>query len=86
MVPVVIACLVFLVIGTLLAAFPGRVRDFIIGACVHGRWGFWIGKEMILRRVKKPSYSLELRIIGIVCILGAAVCAWVLFGDKKPMP
>jgi membrane protein required for beta-lactamase induction len=86
MLPFILACLVFLVIGGLLTVWPTQVRDFIMDACVQARWGFWIGREIILRRVRRPSYLYELRIIGIVCIFAAAICAWIIFGEKKPLP
>lgn len=82
----ILACLVFLVIGGLLTVWPKRVRDFIRDACIHGRWGFWIGRTIILRRVESPAYLLELRVIGVVCILAAVICAWIVFGEKKPLP
>ena len=85
MFPFVLAFLLFLLVGLLLTARPSWVREWIIDACTQGRWGFWIARETILRRVRKPAYLYELRVIGIICLLGATVCAWIIFGEKKPL-
>jgi hypothetical protein len=77
------AFLLFLITGTLFTVWPKRVQKFIINACESGRWGFWIARSIILRRVKKPEYLIELRLIGIGCIWGAVVCAWILFAAKR---
>jgi hypothetical protein len=51
--------------------------------CVRERrWGFWIGRNMILRRVKKPGYLIELRLIGIVCLWAAVILGWALLAPK----
>jgi hypothetical protein len=84
MIPLFLAFAIFGVVGVLLTGWPGRVREFIIDACVRGRWGFWIGRNIILRRVRKPGYILELRLIGIVALCGAVACAWVFLGGKLP--
>jgi hypothetical protein len=86
MIPLVLAFIIFSVSGALFTFAPGRVRDFIVDACVRGRWGFWIGREIILRRVRKASYLFELRLIGFGCILGAVACFWIIFAEKKVLP
>lgn len=83
MILLVLAFLLFLLVGTLLTGWPKRVRGFIINACESGRWGFWIGRGIILRRVKKPAYLIELRLIGIVCLWGAVISAWALLAPKQ---
>jgi hypothetical protein len=84
MIPLFLAFAIFGVVGVLLTGWPSRVREFIIAACVQGRWGFWIGRNMILSRVKESGYILELRLVGIVSLCGAAACAWVFLGGKLP--
>jgi len=86
MIPFVLAFIVFSISGTLFMFAPRRVRDFIVDSCLRARWGFWIGREMILRRVRKPSYLFELRLLGFICILGAVVCFWIIFAEKKILP
>ena len=83
-IPFVFAFLLFLSIGLLFTGWPKLVREFTINACESGRWGFWIGRNIILRRVKKPGYLIELRLIGIGCLWGAVVCAWILLAAKRP--
>jgi len=60
------------------------VREFTINACESGRWGFWFARDITLRRVKKPQYIGELRLIGLACLWGAVICAWALCGAKQP--
>jgi hypothetical protein len=83
MIPLGFVFLVFLTAGILFTGWPRHVRDFTIDACEKGRYGFWIARNMMLRRVTKPGYVVELRLIGIVCILGAVVCAWIFFAPKQ---
>jgi hypothetical protein len=83
MILLLLAFLVFLIPGILCTVWPKRVRDFTIGACESGRWGFWIARGIILRRVKKPAYLIELRLIGIGCLWGAVLCAWALLAPKR---
>ena len=45
--------------------------------------GFWIGRGIILRRVKKPVYHIELRLIGVVSLWAAVLCAWALLAPKR---
>jgi hypothetical protein len=81
-IPLVFAFLFFLSIGILFTGWPKLVREFTINAYESGRWGFWIGRNMILRRVKKPGYLIELRLIGR-CLFGAAVLlGWGLLAPK----
>ena len=80
--PFLFAFLVFLTIGMLLTGWPKRVRQFTINACESGRWGFWIGRNIILRRVKKPGYLIELRVMGIVCLCTAVLLGWALLAPK----
>jgi hypothetical protein len=37
---------------------------------------------MILRRVKKPGYLIELRVIGIVSLWAAVLLGWMLLAPK----
>lgn len=82
MIPFVFAFLLFLTIGILFTGWPKLVREFTINACESGRWGFWIGRNIILRRVKKPGYLIELRLIGIVCLWAAVLVGWMLLAPK----
>ena len=84
MIPLLVAFVVFSAIGLSLTVRPTRVRDFIIDACVRGKWGFWIARNVILRRVQKPGYTVELRLIGIVSLLGAVACAWIFLAEHFP--
>jgi hypothetical protein len=77
------AFVLFLTACILFSGWPKRVREFTIHACETGRWGFWIARGMILRRVKKPGYLIELRLIGIGCLWGAIVCAWIILAPKQ---
>ena len=79
------AFIVFFAFGTLLTVRPDKVRDFIFDASLQGRWGFWFGRERIMRRVKKRFYLFELRLIGIGCLCGAVICAWIIFAPKAPL-
>jgi hypothetical protein len=83
MIPFLPVFLLFLVTGILFTVWPSRVCDFTIDACERGRWGFWIARGIILRRVKKPAYLIELRLIGIGCLWGAVICAWALLTPKR---
>jgi hypothetical protein len=83
MIPFLLAFLLFLITGILGTVWPKRVRDFTISACESGRWGFWIGRSIILRRVKKPGYLIELRIIGIGCLCTAVLLGWALLAPKR---
>lgn len=83
MIPLLFAFLIFLAAGTLCVGWPKRVQKFFIDACESGRWGFWIARNIILRRVNKPGYLIELRLIGIVSLCGAIVCAWAFFAPKR---
>jgi hypothetical protein len=83
-VPLILALLAFLIVGILFTGWPRRVRKFTIWACESRRWGFWIARGIILRRVNKPAYLIELRLIGIACLWGAGVCAWILFAAGRP--
>lgn len=83
MILLVFAFLLFLITATLLIGWPKRVRGFIINACESGRWGFWIGRGIMMRRAEKPAYLIELRLIGLGCLWGALVCAWALLAAKQ---
>jgi len=83
MIPFLLIFLLFLAIGILCTIWPKRVRDFTISACETGRWGFWIGRGIILRRVKKPAYLIELRLIGVVSLWAAVLCAWAILAPKR---
>lgn len=72
----------FLIMGILFTGWPKLVREFTINACESGRWGLWIGRSIILRRVKKPGYPIELRLIGIGCLCTAVLLGWVLIAPK----
>jgi hypothetical protein len=82
MIPFILIFLLFLVVGILFTRWPRLVREFTINACESGRWGFWIGRSIILRRVKKPGYLIELRLIGIGCLCAAVLLAWMLIAPK----
>jgi hypothetical protein len=82
MIPFVFGFLLFLTMGILFTGWPKLVREFTINACESGRWGFWIGRNMILRRVKKPGYLIELRLIGIGCLWAAVILGWALLAPK----
>lgn len=84
MIPLLVAFAIFSGFGVLLSGWPGHVRNFIIEACTQGRWGFWIGRHIMLQRAKQPGYIIELRLIGIVCLCGAAACVWTFFGWRLP--
>lgn len=78
MIPLFVVFAIFFGFGLLLTGWPHLVRKFVTDACIQGRWGFWIGREMMLRRVKKADYVVELRLIGVVSLFGAAACVWAL--------
>jgi hypothetical protein len=81
-IPLAFVFLLFLSTGILCTGWPKLVREFTINACESGRWGFWIGRNMILRRVKKPGYLIELRVIGIVSLWAAVLLGWMLLAPK----
>jgi hypothetical protein len=83
MIALILAFLVFLIIGALCTGWPKGVRKFVINACETGRWGFWIAPKLMLRRAKKPAYLVELRLIGLGCLWGAVLCAWALLAAKR---
>jgi len=84
MIPLVFAFFVFLITEILYTGWPKRVREFTIGLCESGGWGFWVARDSSLRRVKKPQYVIELRLIGIACLWAALLSVWTLFGVKHP--
>jgi hypothetical protein len=81
-IPFVFGFSLFLSIGILCTGSPKLVREFTINACESGRWGFWIDRKIILRRVKKPGYLIELRLIGIVSLWAAVLLEWMLPAPK----
>ena len=73
-----LAC--FLLLGLAATFWTERFRSYSIRRCEQHPGEFhW---EFIARRVRRPSYSLELRFVGIISLIGAAACLWILVAPK----
>lgn len=76
----VVAMLVFLGVGVAATFYTERFRSYWIRRCQqHPGQLHW---DLIVRRVRQPSYSFELRVVGIISLMGAAMCIWALVAPK----
>ena len=78
--PFVVALACFLVVGLGATFWTERFRSYWIRRCEqHAGQLHW---DFVARRVRRPSYSFELRFVGIISLIGAAACIWILVAPK----
>ena len=78
--PLIIVLACFLVLGVAATFWTERFRSYWIRRCEQHPGQFhW---QIIARRVQRPSYSFELRVVGIISLSGAAICLWILAAPK----
>jgi hypothetical protein len=78
--PFIFALACFLALGLAATFWTERFRSYWIRRCEqHPGQLHW---EVIARRVRRPSYSFELRVVGIVSLIGATICVWILVAPK----
>jgi len=74
------ALLFFLVLGVVATFWTEPFRSYWIRQSERHPGEFhW---ELIGRRVRRPSYSLELRFVGIISLAAAVFCIWILISPK----
>jgi hypothetical protein len=78
--PLIVALAFFLVLGLTATFWTERFRSYWIRRCEqHPGELHW---QIIARRVQRTSDSFELRVVGIISLIGAAICVWILVAPK----